>query len=260
VTTLIPRRPDSHLPPLRQPGSIAERFQRLLEPTARTLAVIAMSKTETIGSLQEVLQPFAELQAENIELGTWIHDSFSALEKLHEELTQWQSELVRKETELDLREDTLSKRKKADLDAGGPTEKLAQEFDKVRQELAQLEEDNSEQLQELELLERQYEEMEGELQASRERATSLEAMLDAERQRSNSNGEYWKQEFRDLHLSLDKYYAMLSDQLALAAGVTRDTSNVSTQVNPAGQTPARNKSTELRRRAENRRESKSREA
>jgi chromosome segregation ATPase len=219
---------------------------------------MTQTQTQTLGSLQEVLQPFAELQAENLELGTWIHDSFSALEKLHEELTQWQSELVRKETELDLREDALNKRKKADPAAGGQADELIQELSQVRGELAQLEEDNNEQLQELELLERQYQELEGELQAARERATSLEALLDAERQRSDTNGEFWKQEFRDLHRSLDKYHTMLSEQLAVAAGGTHDPSDVSVPVNATGQANSRTKSAELRRRAEHRRDSKSR--
>ena len=56
---------------------------------------------ETLESLQEALDPLGTLQSEQAELGSWIHDSFTALEKLHAELTQWQSELARKETELD---------------------------------------------------------------------------------------------------------------------------------------------------------------
>ena len=68
-----------------------------------------MSSIESLESLHEVLEPLGTFRTENDDLGEWIHDSFAALEKLHEELTQWQSELARKETELNLRSDALDK-------------------------------------------------------------------------------------------------------------------------------------------------------
>ena len=64
---------------------------------------------DIIDSLQATLEPLEALHGEHSQLEAWVHDSFSALEKLHSELTEWQSELARKQTELDLREDSLSR-------------------------------------------------------------------------------------------------------------------------------------------------------
>ena len=68
-----------------------------------------MSTLEAIESIQAAMAPLETLQGEHSQLEAWVHDSFGALEKLHGDLTDWQSELARKQTELDLREDSLDK-------------------------------------------------------------------------------------------------------------------------------------------------------
>ena len=67
------------------------------------------SAHETLESLQTTLEPLADLHGQHNQLESWVNDSCQALEKLHGELAEWQNELARKQTELDLREDALEK-------------------------------------------------------------------------------------------------------------------------------------------------------
>lgn len=215
-----------------------------------------MSTTETLESLHSALEPLEILQNEQAELGTWIHDSFSALEKLHEELTQWQSELARKETELDLRQDALGKTKTAEKGLQKQVTQLEQQLAAAKEELQQLEEENSEQLQEFERLEARCGEWEVEHEIAQHRITELEAALEAERQRSASDGDVWKAEFREMRGELEKYYQMLAEQLEKVAVSVEHFGHESHTPLSAGAAHA--KSAELRRRAQSRREAKDR--
>ncbi len=215
-----------------------------------------MSTIETLESLHSALEPLEVLQSEQVELGSWIHDSFSALEKLHEELTQWQSELARKETELDLRQDSIGKNKTAEKGLQKQVTQLEQQLVAAKDELQQLEEENSEQLQEFERLEARCGEWELDQEFARLRVTELEAALEAERQRTASEGELWKEEFREMRGELDKYYQMLAEQLEKVAVSVEHFGHEANTPLSAGAAHA--KSAELRRRAQSRREAKDR--
>ncbi len=212
--------------------------------------------TETLDSIHEVLEPLQALQTENAELGGWIHDSFSALEKLHEELTQWQSELSRKETDLDLREEAVSKGKASESDLQQKLTQLELELATARDELQQLEEVSSEELQELEELENRLAELDAELNVSRARIIELEAKLLAEREHSSAAQDTWKGEFRELHEVLDKYYTLLSEQMSKVLPTNSEPPLCPAEkLTPTSSAP-RAKSAELRERVQSRREAK----
>lgn len=213
-----------------------------------------MSTTGTLESLHTALEPLEVLQSEQVELSSWIHDSFAALEKLHEELTQWQSELARKETELDLRQDALGKSKTAEKGLQKQAIQLEQQLAATKEELQQLEEENSEQLREFENLEARYSELEIDRQVAQQRITELEAALEAERARASADNDTWKDEFREMRGDLEKYYQLLADQLEKVVLTVDHCAHESNTPLSAGAAHA--KSAELRRRALSRREAR----
>jgi predicted nuclease with TOPRIM domain len=177
---------------------------------------MSTTAVETLESLQEALDPLDAYRSEQVELGSWIHDSFSALEKLHEELTQWQSELARKETELDLRQDALEK------SPSGEKEIVKHSSDSESQP-----------------------------SDATSRIAELENALAAERERAALDRELWKEQFQRLRTDLEKYYLLLAQQLEEVVAAQR-ASNLSYTPLSAGAAHA--KSVELRRRAQSRRE------
>lgn len=208
---------------------------------------------EPLESLQDALDPLGTLQSEQAELGSWIHDSFSALEKLHEELTQWQSELARKETDLDLRQDALGRFKTTDKELQKQVTELEEQLAVSQESSRQFEQRNGEQLRELERIEVRCGELEVQHNVACERITELEATLAAERQRSASESEVWKKEFQSLRRDLEKYYQLLTDQVEkVAASVSHDAHT------PLSAGAAHAKCAELRRRAQSRRDNKDR--
>ncbi len=215
-----------------------------------------MSTVETLESLHVALEPLEVLQNEQVELGSWIHDSFSALEKLHEELTQWQSELARKETELDLRQDALGKAKTADKGQQKQVIQLEQKLAASQEELQQLEEENGEQLREFEALEARFTALGVEFEVVRLRNTELEATLEAERKRSASTSEQFQEEFHVLRSELEKYYQLLAGQIEKIDSATQDIIQGHELNTPLSAGAAHAKSAELRRRAQSRREAK----
>jgi chromosome segregation ATPase len=212
-----------------------------------------MSTVETLESLHEALEPLEVLQNEQAELGTWIHDSFSALEKLHEELTQWQSELARKETELDLRQDAIGKSKSAEKGLQKQLVQLEQKLVASQEELQQLEEENGEQLQEFENLEARFTQLEMEFEVARKRNTELEIALETERERTASTNQLCEDELRDLRTDLEKYYQLLAEQIEKVSTSAHEHYEPHT---PLSAGAAHAKSAELRRRAQSRREAK----
>jgi chromosome segregation ATPase len=208
---------------------------------------------QTLESLQEALDPLETFQNDQADLGSWIHDSFSALEKLHAELTQWQSELARKETELDLRQDALSKNKVTDKELQKQATHLEQQLKMAREELQQLEADNRDQLQEFAVLEARCSDLELKYGVASERVTELEAALTAERERSASECEIWKNEFHSLRGELENHYQLLADQVDKVAATAQQVGYEPYTPLSAGAARAKN---ELRRRAQSRREAK----
>jgi chromosome segregation ATPase len=217
-----------------------------------------MSTVETLESLSEALEPLEVLQSEQAELGTWIHDSFSALEKLHEELTQWQSELARKETELDLRQDALGKAKTADKGLQKQVIQLEQKLAASQEELQQLEEENGEQLREFETLEARFTGLEVEFEVVRKRNTELEIALETERKRSASTSGLFQDEINVLRSELETHFQSLAGQIEKIDSATQDIIHGHDLNTPLSAGAAHAKSAELRRRAQSRREAKER--
>lgn len=208
--------------------------------------LLLMPKPETIESIQATLQPLEALQGEQTQLETWVHDSFGALEKLHEELSDWQTELARKQTELDLREDALEKCKVEGSDLDEHVVQWKQELDEAREEIHQLEEENAEQIQELENLERRHRRMQTELAAAKQHSEDLSTALEDERSLSS--------EFQDIRQLVEKQCLLLEDHLG------EDHPDVIAQKDKSSENKAEasSRSVKLRRRAESRQAAKRR--
>ncbi len=172
-----------------------------------------MPASETIESIQSTLQPLGELQGEQTQLETWVHDSFDALEKLHGELSDWQTELARKQTELDLREDSLEKCREQEGDLETQVIQWKRDLDEAREEIQQLEEENTEQLKELENLERRHALLEAERNAASQRTEDLSLALEAERARTNQEQGQWAEEFQEIRQLLEQQCVLLEEHL-----------------------------------------------
>ncbi len=177
---------------------------------------MSTATTAAVDSLQQAtLEPLESLHGEHSQLEAWVHDSFSALEKLHSELTEWQSELARKQTELDLREDAISRSESQSV-GGDAEEQIAHwqsESAEHREEMQQLEEENAEQLQELENMELKFVQLEKELHDARKRSIELDQLLELERVRSTEEQHQWQGEFRDMRRLLEKQCSLLENRI-----------------------------------------------
>lgn len=220
---------------------------------------MSTATAETVETLQATLEPLEGLHEEHSQLEVWVHDSFAALEKLHSELTEWQSELARKQTELDLREDGIrrSEEQIVDGDSAEQIEHWKQELDEARQDTQALEEENTEQLQELESMELTLVQMEKQLQTAEKRSADLTNLLEVERARSDQEQHQWQGEFKEMRRLLDK-------QCSLLEGRIRDSRDSATdeegeQSEGSGESDASeaiSRTAELRRRAKMRREAR----
>ncbi len=232
----------------------SKQFQNCVFRDSKLL--LPMSTSETIESIQATLQPLEELQGEQTQLEAWVHDSFSALEKLHEELSEWQTELARKQTEIDLREDALEKCQEHEIDLDTHAAQWKRDLAEAREEIQQLEEENTEQLQELERLERGHDLLEAELKLARQSIEDLSVALEAERGRVSQEHSQWASEFQKIrrlvekqgllleeHLGEEKLSAAPSEEAAVASSVEGDISS---------------RSAEFRRRAQSRQAAKRR--
>ena len=176
---------------------------------------MSTATADTVESLQATLEPLEGLHEEQSQLEVWVHDSFAALEKLHSELTEWQSELARKQTELDLREDAIrrSEEQIVDGDSAEKIERWKRELEESRTDTQALEEENAEQLQELENMEIMLVQMEKQLQSAEKKSTDLTHLLEAERTRSDHEQHQWQGEFKEMRRLLDKQCSLLEDRI-----------------------------------------------
>ncbi len=204
------------------------------------------SAIETLVSLQATLEPFTELHGQHNQLESWVNDSCQALEKLHGELAQWQNELARKQTELDLREDALEKCQSQEEELGGQVEQWKADLATARQEAQQLGEESTDQLEQLEQLERRCIELEAELKVSQQRSEELTATLEAERAHTAEEQAQWKEEFKGMRDLLDKQCSLLATQLK-PGEKPPETHQAAT---PAEKTEVSARSQELRRRVQ----------
>jgi chromosome segregation ATPase len=139
-----------------------------------------MVETPSIESLRQALAPVEALRGEQSQLETWVRESFSTMDALHGELSDWQRDLTRQQALLDQREAAL-----ADLTQAHEAEavaKLEQQLAQARDETRQLEDENSEQLQALEELDRQLAIVKAELRMANKHADELSRNLSAELQ------------------------------------------------------------------------------
>jgi chromosome segregation ATPase len=216
-----------------------------------------IATADAVDSLQATLEPLEALHGEHSQLETWVHDSFSALEKLHSELTEWQSELARKQTELDLREDAISRTsaRPATAESGEFSEQLAllqQELAECREEAQQLEEESAEQLQELENLELQLVQMEKELKSAQKRAKELTELLEVERARTAQEQHQWQGEMRDMRRLLEKQCSLLEDRIRDSREASETEGDQSAEAASSVETEGTSRTAELRRRAKSR--------
>ena len=205
-----------------------------------------------VDSLQATLEPLGSLHGEHSQLESWVHDSFSALEKLHSELTEWQSELARKQTEIDLREDAISRIESQTI-GGDAEEQIAhwqRELAEAREETQLLEEENAEQLQELENMELKFVKMEKELQDAGKRSTEVNQLLELERVRSAEEQNQWQGEFRDMRRMMEKQYSLLEERVRDSRDSTEGVADSATGPGEGDSNgEATSRTAELRRRA-----------
>jgi len=219
-----------------------------------------MSTLEAIESIQAALEPLEALQGEHSQLESWVHDSFSALEKLHGDLSEWQAELARKQTDLDLREDALEKCQGQNEDLDHLVDQWKHDLNAAREEVRQLEDENGEQLQELEDLERRHLLLESELHATRERTEKLTAALEVERARTTEEQQRWSSEFQQLRELLKEQHSLLKKHLReeeKSVASSSETLEVTTDL--TAELDSSSRSSELRRRAQSRRVAKRRQ-
>jgi len=225
-----------------------------------------MTISTTIESLRGSLQPIEELRNEQSQLEGWVQESFVSLEKLHEELSSWQGELVRQETDIDLRESALGKAQDLEGGLSEDLQQLRQQLTDARHELLQLEEENGQQLEELEDLERQQALLQAEVETARSRANELTTALEDEKQRNSEEQQQWTAELRQMRDLLQHQGKLLEilveNESAVAEDVVEEASEPAI-VEPTDKQPeeesAAVRSIELRRRAKARRAAKRRE-
>ncbi|MGI9430357.1 MAG: hypothetical protein ACR2NM_16970 [Bythopirellula sp.] len=171
------------------------------------------STIETLESLQSNLEPLAAMHGQHNQLEAWVNDSCQALEKLHSELAEWQNELARKQTELDLREDSLEQCQYHEEELDTQVQKWKSDLEVAKRDMKHLEEENIDQLEQLEQLERRCIELESELKIAHERTAELTTTLEEERARIAQEQAQWKQEFKGMRELLDKQCELLASQL-----------------------------------------------
>ena len=211
-----------------------------------TTSSSSTSSTETLESLQSTLEPLAALQGQQSQLESWVNDSCQALEKLHGELAEWQNELARKQTELDLREDALDKCHVHEEELDSQVEQWKADLAGARQEAQQFSEENADQVEQLEQLEIRCIELETELKTAQQRGSELAVTLEAERARAAEEQVQWKEEFKGMRELLDKQCSLLATQIQSDGKIP--TSNPASTVNAKASV----RSKDLRRRAQER--------
>ena len=217
---------------------------------------MATATQETVDSLQATIEPLQALQGEHSQLEMWVHDSFAALEKLHSELTEWQSELARKQTELDLREDAVRRGEEQviDGDAAQQIQHWRAQLEESRKDTQVLEEESAEQLQELENMELLVVQLEEQLQTSEKRNADLTQLLETERTRADQEQHQWQGEFKDMRRLLEKQCSLLEDRIRNTRETSEGTEDEArVQEGQTDAAAAISRTAELRRRAKARR-------
>jgi chromosome segregation ATPase len=205
----------------------------------------AMSISTSIETLREALAPVEALRGEHSQLESWVRESFTAMDALHGELSDWQRDLTRQQAQLDQREAALQEGTQACESEA--VARLEQELSQSRDETRQLEEENAEQLQALEELDRQLALVKAELRLVTKHADERAASLDAERERADEERRQWTGELREMRRVLER----LAELPAAPDGV--ETAGSLSDEDPADEPAVGARAAELRRRANSRR-------
>ena len=157
-----------------------------------------MLEPPSIDALRSALAPVEALRGEQSELESWVRESFSTLESLHHELSEWQRELTRQQAQLDQREAGVA-------EAATLQTQLAQ----AQEDARQLEQENAEQLQKTDELRRQLAAVQAELRLTRKHTEELTEAMDIEREREFDQHRLWTGELRDMRRLLSRQSEML---------------------------------------------------
>lgn len=204
-----------------------------------------MSVSTSIETLREALAPVEALRGEHSQLESWVRESFTAMDALHGELSDWQRDLTRQQAQLDQREAALQDGTQTHESEAVAT--LEQQLSQSRDETRQLEEENAEQLQALEELDRQLAIAKAELRLVAKHAEERAASLEEERERTDEDRRLWTGELREMRRVLERLleFPTAPDAADLAGSLSDD--------DPADEAAVGARAAELRRRANSRR-------
>jgi DNA repair ATPase RecN len=157
-----------------------------------------MLEPPSIEALRSALAPVEALRGEQSELESWVRESFSTLESLHDELSEWQRDLTREQAQLDQREAGAA-------EAAVLRPQLAQ----AQEDLRQLEQEHVTQSRTIDELRRQTAAVQAELRLTRKHAEELSDAIDIERERAFEEHRLWSRELRDMRRLLMQQSEML---------------------------------------------------
>jgi chromosome segregation ATPase len=172
-----------------------------------------------VSSQAPSFEPVESLRGEQTQLESWVHQSFAALERLHNELNEWQQELTKQQSELDQNQsdwtDSESERGKYQ----DQIDELQEQLEQAHQEVRQLEEELAVQAQEYAELEHRCMEAQERLKSVRKYSEQLSCTLESERQQDGSQrqqGNEWLHELGDLMERQDGPWETKSQDVAVS--------------------------------------------
>jgi hypothetical protein len=164
-----------------------------------------MSVSTSIETLRRALAPVEALRGEHSQLESWLCESFTAMDSLHGELSDWQRDLTRQQAMLDQREAALQEGIEVRKSEAVATLEL--ELTRSRNVSRQLEKENAGQRQAIEELDRQLAIVKAELRVVDKHAEDRAAMLLAERERADDERRLWTGELREMRRLMERVSA-----------------------------------------------------
>jgi chromosome segregation ATPase len=168
-----------------------------------------MVEADSLDAVRSALAPVDALRGEHSQLENWVRESFSTLETLHHELTEWQRDLTRQQAQLDQREASVGEAEEQTRTEHSQAVDLERQLAEARGELGQLLSDKAEQLETRATLERQLAATQTELQLVRQWADEQADTVDAERQRAIKEHRTLASELREMRRALERQSDML---------------------------------------------------
>ncbi len=228
-----------------------------------------MSNTATIEPSIPSFEPVEALRDEQTQLETWVHQSFSALERLHSELNEWQEELTNQQSALDKSQASLAESQtslaRCEVNEQKFTEQnsdLQQELKRCREERSQLEEENTVLAKDYEELDRRHAAVLAELSTVRQFADQMAAAQETQQEQASQQQHRWTGELKEMRQLLERHYELLDEKLT--TGPKEPPAEVHQSALPAHVEEATDTDSEhdkeIRRRAKTRRAAKRRES